>query len=122
MQTPTLVELILSFLCISFMTDIGDNWIIDDVKERSTPSYFVPTSRKVAKVAQKYSKVSFWFPPQFTFPFGLIKHGPDVANCCDLEQSLIYNTTRCGNRTFELKQRFLITLKINDDYCKLIEF
>ena len=36
-------------------------------------------------------RLVFGFPPQFTFPFGLIKHGPDVANCCDLEQSLIYN-------------------------------
>ena len=32
------------------------------------------------------------------------------------------NTTRSCNCTFELKQRFLMTLKINDDYCKLIEF
>ena len=102
------------------MTDIEDNWIIDDVKERSTPSYFIPTSRKVAKVAQKYSKVSFWFPPQFTFPFGLIKHGPDVANCCDLEQSLIYNMKcprlkgECSSRVFLrslIKISFMCTVK-----------
>ena len=33
-----------------------------------------------------------------------------------------YNTTRPSNCTFELNQRFLITLKINDDYCQLNEF
>ena len=59
-------------------------------KESLLPTLFQLQGRS-PRSPKSIQRLVFGFPPQFTFPFGLIKHGPDVANCCDLEQSLIYN-------------------------------
>ena len=60
-----------------------DEFIISKKGPLSFSNYYIPS-----KVTKNIKRLVFGISPEFPFPFGPIKHGPDVANCCDLKQSL----------------------------------
>ena len=68
------------------MTDIGDNWM--NLLYQRKVHFPFPTTLFLQRSTKNIKRLVFGISPEFPFPFGPIKHGPDVAKCCDLKQSL----------------------------------